>query len=387
MSKPLQKIQQFIKAEAVLCISAAAALITILFVPPSAEYISYLDFRVLALLFCLMAVVAGLKETGIFLLLSDKLLKKVVGVRSLCFVLILLCFFTSMWITNDVALITFVPFAIMVLSIAGQSKYMIRVVVLQTIAANLGSMLTPVGNPQNLYLYSFFHISIQEFLQITFPYTAVSLLLLLICILMIKKEPLSLEIPDKVKLNRRKSRLITMYGILFFVCLACVLRLIDYRIIIVIILAAILMFDRKVLKNVDYYLLLTFVCFFIFVGNISNIPAVKDTLAQLLDGKTLPVSIAASQVISNVPSAVLLSAFTGDYKALILGTDIGGLGTLVASLASLISFKLYCKSENARPGRYLKVFTIYNLLFLIGLCLFYKFKHYVIWLFLFLLIV
>ncbi|HWT76122.1 MAG TPA: SLC13 family permease, partial [Mobilitalea sp.] len=116
MSKPLQKIQQFIKAEAVLCISAAAALITILFVPPSAEYISYLDFRVLALLFCLMAVVAGLKETGIFLLLSDKLLKKVVGVRSLCFVLILLCFFTSMWITNDVALITFVPFAIMVLS-------------------------------------------------------------------------------------------------------------------------------------------------------------------------------------------------------------------------------------------------------------------------------
>lgn len=386
MKATLHKLHIFVKAETVLCISGAAALITMFFIPPSFDYISYLDFRVLALLFCLMAVVAGFQETGIFLTLSEKLLKKVVGIRTLSLVLVMLCFFSSMWITNDVALITFVPFAIMVLTVARQTKYILRIIVLQTIAANLGSMLTPIGNPQNLYLYNYFNVPILEFLEVTFPYTAVSLVLLLITIMMIKKEPLSFEIPDN-KTNTKNKYFLTIYGILFVVCLLCVVRILDYRITLLIVLFVILAFDWVVLKKVDYSLLMTFVFFFLFVGNMGNIPAVKDFLARLITGRELLTSVIASQMISNVPAAVLLSAFTDNYKTLILGTDIGGLGTLVASLASLISYKFYCKVPEANSRRYLGVFTGYNLAFLAGLLLFFKFGKYVVMVFLFLLLV
>lgn len=367
----LKKVIHFITSETVLCISGLAAIITMLFVRPSKGYIDYVDFRVLALLFCLMAVVAGYNKTGVFLQLSEKLLKKAAGIRSLSFVLIMLCFFSAMWITNDVALITFVPFAIMVLNIAGQQKYIIRIVVLQTIAANLGSMLTPVGNPQNLYLYSYYNIPILYFLKITLPYAAVSILLLIITILLIKKEPLDFEVPEGSQTGRNQNRLIAMYSALFLLCLACVLHLLDYRLVLAIVFVAILLFDRKVLGKVDYALLLTFVFFFIFVGNMGQIPSVKDFLAKLLAGRELGVSIAVSQIISNVPAAVLLSGFTDNYRDLILGTDIGGLGTLVASLASLISYKIYSRTADAKSGRYLGMFTVYNVLFLAGLCLFY----------------
>lgn len=371
-----KKIYKFIKAETVLCVSGAAALLTMFFVHPSKAYLAYLDDRVLALLFCLMAVVAGFNETGIFLTLSEKLLKKVVGIRSLSLALVMLCFLSSMWVTNDVALITFVPFAIMVLSIAGQSKYILRIIVLQTIAANLGSMLTPVGNPQNLFLYNYYNVPILEFLKITAPFAVVSLVLLLFTVFMIKKEPLSFEVPDN-KTNTKNKYHLTVYSGLFLVCLACVLRLLDSHITLVIVLSVILVFNRMLLKKVDYALLLTFVFFFIFVGNMGNIPAVKDFLAELIAERELAVAIGASQLISNVPAAVLLSAFTDDYKALILGTDIGGLGTLVASLASLISYKFYCKAPGANPRRYLGIFTGYNLAFLAGLILFYMLKKYV----------
>jgi Na+/H+ antiporter NhaD/arsenite permease-like protein len=367
----LHNCKAFLKAEAVLCIVALAAISTMFFVPPSWLYIEYMDFKVLALLFCLMAVVAGLTHTGIFLYLSDQLLKKVVGVRTLSFVLVLLCFATSMWITNDVALITFVPFAIMVLKLAGQEKYTIKVVVLQTIAANLGSMLTPVGNPQNLYLYSFYQIPLHRFIAITAPYTIVSLALLLLFILFIKKEPLRLNVPEDVTIDKNKMKLILMYCLLFLLCIACVLHWLDYRVLFIIIVAMMLLFNRKIFLEIDYSLLLTFVCFFLFVGNIGSIPFIKDTLVRILADRTFPISIIASQVISNVPAAVLLSSFTQDYKALILGTDLGGLGTLIASLASLISFKLYSRSEGANTRKYLIEFTFYNLIFLMVLCIFY----------------
>lgn len=369
----IKELQNFIHTEIVLCISAVAAIITMFFVPPSINYISYLDFRVLGLLFCLMAVVGGFQRTGVFLLISEKLLKSVKTTRSLCFILIMLCFFTSMLITNDVALITFVPFAIMTLSMVGKGDYIILTIVLQTIAANLGSMLTPIGNPQNLYLYSNFELSISEFLQITFPYATVSFLLLCITIFLTKNEPLHVKLPSYKELLPKKSYSVVIYSILFLISIASVLRLIDYRITFLIVLLTILLLDIHILKRIDYSLLLTFVCFFLFVGNIGSITIIKDFLADLLAGKELFVSILTSQIISNVPSAVLLSAFTYDYKVLILGTDIGGLGTLVASLASLISYKFYCKIEHAQQSKYLQVFTLYNLLFLAGLCLFSKF--------------
>ena len=375
----LKKLLHLIKTETVLCIAGAATALSMLWVQPSADYLSYIDFRVLALLFCLMAVVAGASEIGLFLKLSEKLLKRCRSTRSLSLILVLLCFFTSMWITNDVALITFVPFAILLLTMAGQSKYLIIVIVLQTIAANLGSMLTPVGNPQNLYLYTYHKTPINDFMLTTLPVTLVSLGLLIASVLLISKDPLNIKYPEtdasgkNLKLqasetNHAKKRnamlLGVLYGCLFLICLLCVVRLVDYRITLSAVLLVILVFDRRILKKVDYCLLLTFICFFIFVGNVGNISAARDFLAGLLEGKELAVSVLVSQVISNVPAAVLLSSFTGNAKALVLGTNLGGLGTLVASLASLISYKFYCRTEGAKPLKYLGVFTIYNLLFL-----------------------
>lgn len=371
MRSLLQKLLNIIQSEIVLFIAAVAAVLTMFFVPLSTDYINYVDFRVLSLLFGLMIVVSGFQKTGIFLLLSGHLLQRVKTLRSLIFILVMLCFISSMLITNDVALITFVPFAIMILTMTGQKKNMIRVIVLQTIAANLGSMLTPIGNPQNLYLYTRFNIPIMSFLRITFPLTVVSFVLLCITIFMTKKDPLSFQLASNKNHFKKGSRLLPLYIFLFFTCLACVLRIFDYRIMLATVLLTILLFDIHILKRVDYTLLITFVCFFIFVGNIGNIELIKDLLAELLSKKELPAAIVSSQVISNVPAAVLLSAFTDNYNALILGTNIGGLGTLVASLASLISYKFYCRTENVQKGKYLKVFTLYNLIFLVALCLFY----------------
>ncbi|MBP1755430.1 MAG: transporter, YbiR family [Firmicutes bacterium] len=365
------KLLHFLQKELVLCIAGMAAILTMLIVPPSIQYLTYIDFRVLGLLFCLMAVVAGFNKTGIFVLLSEKILMRVANVRSIALVLVLLCFFSSMWITNDVALITFVPFGILILTMTGHPKHILKLVVLQTIAANLGSMLTPVGNPQNLYLYSEYNISILEFLKITIPYTLFSLLLLCIVVLLIPKEHISFTLSDTAKKDKHKPYTLAMYSGLFLVCLACVVRLIDYRVTLLIIVLCILFFDRTLFRKVDYSLLLTFVFFFIFVGNIGNIALIRDFLASLLTGRELIVSILASQVISNVPAAVLLSAFTTDYKSMILGTDLGGLGTLVASLASLISYKFYSRTEGANTAKYLRVFTIYNVGFLSLLLLFY----------------
>lgn len=374
MRKLSDKILHFIKKEAVLTISGTAAIITMFIMPPNKGYLNYIDFRVLALLFCLMAAVAGFADNGVFLKLSCLLLNKVKTIRSLGMVLVLLCFVCSMWITNDVSLITFVPFAILILNMAGRPKQIIKIVVLQTIAANLGSMLTPVGNPQNLRLFTCYDLSITDFMKITMPYAAFSLILILAAVLITKNESLDIKLEAKAgagtKISSKPYKII-IYSLLFLLSLACVIRLIDYRITFIIVLAAILVFDRKILRKVDYCLLLTFVFFFIFVGNIGSIPAIRDSFGRLLSGREFAVSVAASQIISNVPAAVLLSAFSSNYKALILGTNIGGLGTLVASLASLISYKLYCRSENARPSKYLSVFTLYNLIYLTVLCLLY----------------
>lgn len=379
------KLYHFFKKEAVLCIAAIVSLITMLFVPISAKYINYIDFRVLSLLFCLMAVVAGYEKTGVFLHLSEKLLKRTADTRSLCLILVMLCFFTSMWITNDVALITFVPFAIMLLSLTGKEKLLIPVIVLQTIAANLGSMLTPVGNPQNLYLYTYYSIPARKFFMITLPVTVVSFLLLIIAIFFIKRDKIkfhryshkgkipSIQQPDHQMEASDNQILILFYSLLFLLCLGCVLRFIDYKIMLCIVLISICIFDRIILKKVDYMLLLTFVCFFIFVGNIGSIPAIKDFLKNLIHNRELFSALLLSQGISNVPAAVLLSAFTNNYKALILGTDIGGLGTLLASLASIISYKLYCQTDDARPGKYLIIFTLINIVFLFLLYLVFYF--------------
>lgn len=372
MKKAFTSIVTFFKKETVLCIAAVLAVISAFLVPPSKEYIDYIDFRVLALLFCLMLVVSGLQNIGVFDSLAQRLLKKVKNTRQLILLLTALCFLSAMFITNDVALITFVPFTIMILSMAGQEAILIPSVALQTIAANMGSMLTPIGNPQNLYLYSYFELSIGTFLLYMLPLTLVAALLLIFSIYLMKNQPLSTlpeSLPDptpetvipqvipKVKL--------TAYLILFAVCIACVIRVLSWPVMLAILVVAVLFLDIKSFLKADYLLLLTFVCFFVFIGNVKQLPAVTELLRSLIEKRELLMGILSSQLISNVPAAILLSGFTTDARALLYGIDLGGLGTLIASLASVISFKLYGNSKGASKGAYLKTFTIYNLVFLL----------------------
>lgn len=378
------KVKELFQKETVCCIAFLLAVISIFFVSPSKNYISYIDFRVLALLFCLMAVVRGFSSIGVFTRLGTMLLHKVHSLRTLAALFVFLCFFFSILITNDVALITFVPFTILVLSMADQRQALIPVIVLETIAANLGSMLTPLGNPQNLYLYTISGLSIGAFVRIMLPYSFVSAILLLIFILFLPKDTVSTAtaantanstntvtasntsnvICEAVKARKNPRILFTAYLILFLLCLLTVLHILPYQIMFLLVLTGFLLLDYRVLKDVDYFLLLTFLCFFIFIGNMKQISLVHELISKLLVHHEVLMGIGASQIISNVPAAILLSGFTDDYSALLIGVNLGGLGTLIASLASLISFKFYTNSNGNDTRRFLGIFTLYNVIFL-----------------------
>ena len=357
---------QFIRREPVLSISFVCALVSAFFVPPSAAYVDYIDLRVLCLLFCLMAVVAGLQECGLFLVLAQRLLAGERPVRLISLTLILLPFFCSMLVTNDVALITFVPFAILVLEMVGRRDLLIPIMSLPTVAANLGSMATPVGNPQNLFLYAHFSLSMGDFLSLLLPLTLISLVGLAAAGLYFGgKGWISVSFPEQVRLTSPKH--LALYLVLFGLCLLSVCRVLPYGILTVLVIVSLLLARRQLLGQVDYMLLLTFVCFFIFSGNLGQMPAVRAGLGSLLSRSPLLCSAAASQVISNVPAAVLLSGLTEDWKGLLAGVDVGGLGTPVASLASLISMKFYLRSREAKPLPYFLWFTAANVVGLLVL--------------------
>lgn len=357
----------FIKKEPVLSAAALLAVLSMFFVPPSASYLSYIDFRTLALLFSLMTVVAGLKEIGLFRFLGSSLLSGMKSTRQLALTLTALCFFSSMLITNDVALITFVPFSILILTMAGLPELMIPVIVLQTIAANLGSMATPIGNPQNLYLYSSFGLSAGELIAIMLPLTILSALLLIIAIFLLKNKAITIDRTSMEKTGIPKRHALIFYLLLFFVCLGCVVRIYSWPVMLLIVLAAVLIKDRQLFFRVDYFLLLTFVCFFIFIGNMERIPAISGLLTKLISGHEFPAGVLLSQCISNVPAAILLSGFTDAVRPLLFGVNVGGLGTLIASMASVISYRAYTEVPKPETGKYMMIFTIYNVIFLLVL--------------------
>ena len=359
-------IRSFVRREPVLLIAALAAMVSCFFVPPDAEYLGYLDLRTLSLLYCLMTVVAGLRQAGLFAHLAHSLCQRTSSLRALALLLVLLCFFSSMLITNDVALLTFVPFAVVVLGMADRKKELIHIVVLQTVAANLGSMLTPVGNPQNLFLYSYYDLSIGDFLRVTLPVWLLSLLLISVSCLLFDRSRMEFFLGEEPGIDRRG---LILYLALFVLCLTVVLRLLSWPVMLAALLAVLLIFDRRILLKADFMLLLTFVAFFIFSGNLARIDAVSALLRRLLAGREYPVTLLTSQIISNVPAALLLSGFTDQSRALLLGVNIGGLGTPIASLASLISMKLYSHSDHAHTGRYLLEFTAVNLILLLILSL------------------
>lgn len=357
----MTKLISFFKANTVFCLAAFLAFVTAFFVLPSMDYISYIDFRVLGLLFSLMTVVAGLQKAGIFAMVTVRLFRLLHTVRQMAGVMIFACFFASMWITNDVSLITFVPFALVAFHESGEEKELIKVVVLQTIAANLGSMCTPVGNPQNLYLYLVSGMDALSFVSLLLPYTVISFLLLCLSLFLFPARPVK---PLDGGLVHWPIHQLVLYGVLFLFCMMTVGNILDWRLTTGLVLGAVLFFDRPVLKRVDYILLLTFAAFFIFIGNLKHIDFIYNFLTAHTEGHEFLVSLLASQVISNVPAAILLSGFTENYAGLMLGTDIGGLGTLIASMASLISYKIYT-ARLGQAGKFLFTFTWMNGVFLV----------------------
>ena len=352
------QIRAFWKKETVLVISALCALATMVLVPPDGAYSAYIDLRVLCLLMCLMIVVAGFQTCGAFKWMAFQLLRRGNNGRVLSIILVMLPFFSSMLVTNDVALLTFVPFTLLLLEQIGCRKAVIPVLVLQTIAANLGSMATPVGNPQNLFLYATYNLSVGEFFSATLPLTFLSLL----CLVAAAFPVLPKELPE---LNLEEETLeqpkrLAVYAVLFVLCLLTVFHILPYGAMTILVVAVIAIMDSRLLKDMDVALLATFVCFFVASGNLGRMEIVQNFLEMLLEKSTLLTAVATSQFISNVPAAVLLSGFSDQWRPLLEGVNIGGLGTPIASLASLITLKLYLRSENAKIGKFLLVFTVAN---------------------------
>ena len=369
----MTKLIRFIKQEAVLSVAAVLALLSAFFVPPDGAYLGYIDFRTLAILFSLMTVMAGLRQQGIFDRMGRALLALTGSTLQLVLVLVGLCFFGSMFITNDVSLLTFVPFTFVVLNSLGaeaREKLILPVVCMQTIAANLGSMLTPIGNPQNLYLYGRSGMGMGAFVALMLPYTLASLALLAGWAVWLCRggSPVCKGTGGPFLAPQQSvaadGRIIWMDAALFVVCLLAVVRVLPYPVAFGAVLAATLLADRATLGRVDYSLLLTFVAFFVFIGNLGRVEAFSDWLRQIIAGREVLVAVLASQVTSNVPAALLLSGFTQNVQALIIGTNLGGLGTLIASMASLISYRQIAREEPAGKGRYFALFTLSNLLFL-----------------------
>lgn len=364
---PPDRIRNFVKENTVLIIAIIAALVTSFIVPPDAQYIDYFDFKTLACLFSVLAVVCALRNIRFFYTLAKAIVRRFRNARIAILALVYITFIGSMLIANDMALLTFLPLGYFILHTTGKEKYLAFAFIMQNIAANLGGMLTPFGNPQNLYLYSKFNIPDGEFVSIMFPPFCVAIILItLCCLIFVKSEPL--EIQEKAA-SLPIPRVIA-YLALFAISILMVFSFFPYPIGLVIIVAGLLILDRQALIQVDYGLLFTFVFFFIFAGNMGRIDAVREFFSGLLEINTLVFSALSCQVISNVPSAILLSQFTDNYRELLLGVNIGGAGTLIASLASLITFKEYTKQDPKHTLGYVVKFTAFNFAFLIILIVF-----------------
>lgn len=357
----------FLRKNIVMVVALCAAVITAFIVPPDEAYWDYFDVKTLTCLFCVLAVVCALKNIRFFYILAKKIVQRFRNARMAVLALVYITFIGSMLIANDMALLTFLPLGYLVLSSTGKQKYMAFTFIMQNIAANLGGMLTPFGNPQNLYLYTKFAIPTLEFMQIMLlPFVVAVVLITICCLVFVKGE--KLEVADeKVQLPVWRT---VIYLALFALAIAIVFRGISYWVGLIVIPAVLLVMDRKALKMVDYPLLLTFVFFFVFSGNMARIQLVRDVFSSLLEKSTLLFSILSCQFISNVPSAILLSQFTENYRQLLLGVNIGGVGTLIASLASLITFREYTAHNPGKSGYYIRTFSLFNFGFLVILVLF-----------------
>ena len=357
----LRPVLEFLKKNAVLAVAFCAAAVTSVIVPPDAEYLGYFDVKTLTCLFCVLAVVCALRNIRFFYTMAQRIVRVFRTARLAVLALVYITFIGSMLIANDMALLTFLPLGYFVLHTTGKEKYMAFTFIMQNIAANLGGMLTPFGNPQNLYLYTKFNIPVGEFMSVMLlPFALSVALITLCCLVFVKADALAVE----GRIRSMPKGKVAVYLALFALAIAIVFRGIPYFIGLIVIPPVIFAMDRKALKDVDYPLLLTFVFFFIFAGNMARIDAVRDIFSGLMEKSTLLFSALSCQVISNVPSAILLSQFTENWQELLVGVNIGGAGTLIASLASLITFREYAKHNPHRTAGYILCFSAFNFAFL-----------------------
>lgn len=353
-------IVKFIKKNTVLTVAIIGAVLSSVIVPPDREYLEYFDYKTLTCLFCTLAVVCALKNINFFYILARRVIALFKTTRYCVLALVYITFIGSMLIANDMALLTFLPLGYFVLTTTGKQNMMAFVFILQNIAANLGGMLTPFGNPQNLYIYTRYNINNAEFIKIMFPPFILSIVIITLCCLLIKSEKLIIK-DEVVGIDKKKT---ILYFILFALSIAIIFRTVPYIVGLIIIPGVLLFVDKRALKMVDYPLLFTFVSFFIFSGNLARIEVVREFMSGLLCSSTLLTSVLSCQCISNVPTAILLSQFTENYKELLLGVNIGGVGTLIASLASLITFREYVKNNPGQAIHYIKKFSLLNFAFL-----------------------
>lgn len=359
-----EKIFNFIKNEVVLSVAIVLAIITCFFVPIDKEYLNYFDYNTLVCLFCMLAVVAGLKSTNVFELISRKMINLFHTRRAVIYSLVFGTFFFDMIVANDMSLITFLPLTYLVLHSTKNDKYLAFTFIMQTIAANMGGMITPYGNPQNLYLYSYYNIPTSEFFGILLVQAITVAVLLWICCSFISNEKLTLRRKSKIIISKEK---LYIYAVLFVLVILTIFRVIPYMITFAIVILTILITDRKRFRQVDYALLATFSVFFIFSGNIARIPVIKEFISNIVVKNTLLAGIVSCQLISNVPTAIFLSKFTMNYRELLISVNIGSLGILISSLASLITLKEFLKHQPKNFWKYLGLFTIFNTMFLIVL--------------------
>lgn len=353
------EVLKFCKKNPVMTTSFVIAVITSFIVPPDREYLGYIDVKTIVCLFIVLAVVCALRDADFFYVMAQKIVALFGTTRNCILALVLISLVGSMLITNDTALLTFLPLGYFVLSTTGKEKLLAFTFIMQTLAANLGGMLTPFGNPQNLYLYTSFNIPTSEFVSIMLPPFAVSVLLIFACCMFVKNEPLEI-VSEPRTLDKRKTAL---FLALFALAVLVVLRVVPYLIGFAVITLALFFSDRNALKKVDYTLMLTFVFFFVFAGNMARIDAVKELFSAILEKNTMLVSALSCQIISNVPAAILLSQFTENYAGLLVGVNVGGVGTIIASLASLITLNEYSK-HSPDGKKYLLQFSAYNFAFL-----------------------
>jgi Na+/H+ antiporter NhaD/arsenite permease-like protein len=327
MTELMDKGFNFFKKEIVFSISLILAIISCFFVKPSIDYFNYINWDTIILLFVIMLIVEILKNLSIFEILVRKLLTKIGNTRGLVFILVFICFFSSIFITNDVSLIIFVPFSILALKKVNRLDFVIITVSLQTIAANIGCMILPIGAPHNIVMYTVSNISFTSFFLLLLPYIIVSVAFLAVILLFIPKHDIELLNIGKIEVNRKN-------------------------------------FVKRVFYGVDYYLLLTFIALFILIGNLENIAFFNELFTKWIVGNEVLCGVFASQIISNVPAAILLSGFSTNYEAIIIGINVGGFGTLIASMANLISYKILVREYDEFKIRYLFVFTVLNVILL-----------------------